>query len=358
MEVVFRRHARRSRRFYTDDGRALANLPPHPPLASPSAALNQAALRARQLLALLRRELDYNAFFNTLWLILNDITLGCALAAFLSENNVNALLAHRLEPFLVHSVHSLLHWLDSWPAGLKLNTELSRLYAHSLALLSHAFSHVVRLVVDHFQLILLVACFISYGGASFALALLIDFVSLLTIHITLSYALSRIVYRRMILAARSLFNLFRGKRYNVLRHRTDHWEYDMDQLLLGTILFTLLAFLSPTIFVYYALFAALRVAILLLFASLEILIAFLNHFPLFALVLRIKDPARIPGSIYFELSTQHPKPLLVLKSQPLPLAAIFSRYIQLAFRLATHYNPLRLLYQLFIGEYLAPITYS
>lgn len=90
----------------------------------------------------------------------------------------------------------------------------------------------------------------------------------------------------------------------------------MDQLLLGTILFTLLAFLSPTIFVYYALFAALRVAILLLFASIEILIAFLNHFPLFALVLRIKDPERIPGSIYVELSTEHPKPSLVLKVRP------------------------------------------
>ena len=91
----------------------------------------------------------------------------------------------------------------------------------------------------------------------------------------------------------------------------------MDQLLLGTILFTLLAFLSPTIFVYYALFAALRVAILLLFASIEILIAFLNHFPLFALVLRIKDPERIPGSVYVELTTEHPKHLLVLKVSPL-----------------------------------------
>ncbi|KAF8346455.1 N-acetylglucosaminyl transferase component-domain-containing protein [Amanita rubescens] len=358
MNVTFRRHSRRSRRFYTDDGRALLVLPPHTGLASPSAALNQAALRARQLIALLRRELDYNAFFNTLWLILNDVTIGFAVASFLNENDVNALLAHRLEPWLVHNIHDYLHWLDSWPAGLKLNTELSRLYAHSLALLSHAFSHLVRLVVVHFQFILLVASFTSYIGASFALALLIDFVSLLTVHITLSYAISRIVYRRMILAARSLFNLFRGKRYNVLRHRTDYWEYDMDQLLLGTILFTLLAFLSPTVFVYYALFAALRVAILLLFASIEILIAFLNHFPLFALVLRIKDPERIPGSIYVELSTEHPKHLLVLKSQPLPLSIIFSRYIQLASRLATHYNPLRLLYQLFIGEYLAPIPYS
>lgn len=46
-----------------------------------------------------------------------------------------------------------------------------------------------------------------------------------------------------------------GKRYNVLRNRTDSWEYDLDQLLFGTILFTLLAFLFPTVLVYYALFA-------------------------------------------------------------------------------------------------------
>ena len=46
-----------------------------------------------------------------------------------------------------------------------------------------------------------------------------------------------------------------GKRYNVLRNRIDTWDYDLDQLLLGTILFTLLAFLSPTVFTYYALFA-------------------------------------------------------------------------------------------------------
>ena len=46
-----------------------------------------------------------------------------------------------------------------------------------------------------------------------------------------------------------------GKRRNVLRNRTDSWDYDIDQLLLGTMLFTLVAFLFPTVLVYYALFA-------------------------------------------------------------------------------------------------------
>jgi N-acetylglucosaminyl transferase component (Gpi1) len=41
----------------------------------------------------------------------------------------------------------------------------------------------------------------------------------------------------------------------VLRNRVDSWTYDMDQLLLGTILFTLVVFLSPTVTCYYLLFA-------------------------------------------------------------------------------------------------------
>ena len=46
-----------------------------------------------------------------------------------------------------------------------------------------------------------------------------------------------------------------GKRYNVLRKRLDDWDYDLDQLILGTMLFTLISFLFPTISVYYILFA-------------------------------------------------------------------------------------------------------
>lgn len=39
---------------------------------------------------------------------------------------------------------------------------------------------------------------------------------------------------------------------------------------------------------------------ILIQASLEIQLAFMNHFPLFTLVLRLKDPWRIPGGTYFD----------------------------------------------------------
>jgi phosphatidylinositol glycan class Q protein len=47
----------------------------------------------------------------------------------------------------------------------------------------------------------------------------------------------------------------KGKRYNTLRHRMDTHDYDIDQLLFGTMLFTLVAFLSPTAVAFYILFA-------------------------------------------------------------------------------------------------------
>lgn len=110
-----------------------------------------------------------------------------------------------------------------------------------------------------------------------------------------------------------LIKINAGKRYNVLRNRIDPWDYDVDQLLFGTILFTLVTFLFPTILAYYALFAMvskiciidlscsinrmyqLRLTIILTHALTEAVLAFINHFPLFALVLRVKDPWRLPG---------------------------------------------------------------
>jgi hypothetical protein len=47
-----------------------------------------------------------------------------------------------------------------------------------------------------------------------------------------------------------------GKKWNVLRQRTDSYAYDVDQLFLGTLLFTVSAFLLPTVLTYAALFAS------------------------------------------------------------------------------------------------------
>lgn len=137
--------------------------------------------------------------------------------------------------------------------------------------------------------------FSSFAGASMPIAMFSDLLSILTIHIYSFYLASARIYNWQLTILISLFHLFRGKKHNVLRNRIDSCDYDLDQLLVGTIVFCLLLFLLPTIVVFYLNFAIARMVIISLKASYDTLLSCLNHFPLFALMLRIKDPQRLPG---------------------------------------------------------------
>lgn len=128
------------------------------------------------------------------------------------------------------------------------------------------------------------------------LAMFSDLLSALTIHIYSFYLASARIYHWQLTILQSLFHLFRGKKHNVLRNRIDSCDYDLDQLLVGTILFTLLFFLLPTVVVFYLNFAIARMIIISMKAGFDTLLSCLNHFPLFALMLRIKDERRLPGA--------------------------------------------------------------
>ncbi|KAF8882272.1 N-acetylglucosaminyl transferase component-domain-containing protein [Infundibulicybe gibba] len=297
----------------------------------------------------------YTNFFNTLWLILNDITIGVAFGASLRANHITLahLLNRAVEDAPIKWVQWALGWLDSWPAGLKLNTELSRFYSHTFIDLIEIWAQFLRSGTPYTPAVIYAIGIISCGGMTMTISLLMDLLSLFSFHIYLCYSLSNAVYQKMLRTTGSLWNLFRGKRYNVLRNRTDSWEYDIDQLLFGTILFTLVAFLFPTVLAYYALFALLRLSTLLLQAGMDILLAFMNHFPLFALMLRVKSPWRLPGGIYFEVVTSTSRSG---HNQPVPLSAIFFQYRHLWAQLSSHYNPLRLLKCVFAGDYLTAIS--
>jgi phosphatidylinositol glycan class Q protein len=129
--------------------------------------------------------------------------------------------------------------------------------------------------------------FSAFAGATMPISLFSDLVSLLTLHILSFYIASARIFHWQLTIIISLFHLFRGKKRNVLRNRIDSCDYDLDQLLLGTILFALLFFLMPTVFVFYLTFASARIAVIGLKAGLEI--------GLFAVMLRIKDSRRLPG---------------------------------------------------------------
>jgi len=261
-----------------------------------------------------------------------------------------------------------IEWLLIDPGGLKLNEELDKFLGDLFGWVLNYWSDITDSISPYLPQIIYAIGISSFAGASMPIALFSDLLSILTIHIYSFYIASARIYNWQLSIIYSLFHLFRGKKINVLRKRIDSCDYELDQLLIGTILFTLLIFLLPTVLVYYCLFASARMAIIILKAWLETLLACLNHFPLFALMLRVKDSKRLPGGIKFELkdttevatSFKHtfdsaPVSYIHLKSTPLPLGAMFRQYSQLGSRLKRHYVSARVILCLLTGKAVPPI---
>jgi phosphatidylinositol glycan class Q protein len=240
---------------------------------------------------------DYIRFYNSLWLVANDVIIGIAIGSYIIDNAdwVAFQIGGLLREYTVEALHNSIEWLMGWPAGLKLNKELALFLGDLFLWVIEYWSSCISALQPLLPHIIWFIGFSSFAGASMPIAMFSDLLSILTMHIYSFYIASARIYQWQLTILLSLFQLFRGKKYNVLRNRVDSCDYDLDQLLVGTILFTLLFFLLPTVVVFYLNFAVARMAIISLKAVFDTMLSCLNHFPLFALMLRIKDPRRLPG---------------------------------------------------------------
>jgi len=73
------------------------------------------------------RHPDYIRFYNSLWLVANDVIIGIALGSYIIDNatwvawQINTILSG----WTIEGLRDMIQWLMDWPAGLKLNTELA-----------------------------------------------------------------------------------------------------------------------------------------------------------------------------------------------------------------------------------------
>lgn len=240
---------------------------------------------------------EYIRFYNSLWLVANDVIIGIALGSYIIENSnfVASQVDTVFHAWSIDGLRRMIMWLMKWPGGLKLNNELAQFLGDLFIWVIDHWAGWISTLRPFLPEIVHFIGFSSFAGATMPISLFSDLVSILSLHIYSFYVASARIFNWQLSIISSLFHLFRGKKRNVLRNRIDSCDYDLDQLLLGTILFTLLFFLLPTVFVFYLTFASARMAIISLKALLDTLLAFLNHFPLFALMLRIKDSQRLPG---------------------------------------------------------------
>lgn len=156
---------------------------------------------------------------------------------------------------------SMIDWLMAWPAGLKLNSSLCRFLGELFLWLLQLWS-VTETIPIHLKTVGASVLSMTIGGSLLfqgftrTCLLLSKLLEQATVHLTFFYLIASRLYQWQLLVLLSLFHLFRGKRWNVLRSRLDSAIYSMDQLLLGTVLFCVIGFCFPTIVVYYVLFVS------------------------------------------------------------------------------------------------------
>jgi len=175
---------------------------------------------------------------NVLVSVLLDVALGLALLSWLRGKDRIGPLAEALVPVADHVAEELQHllqWLMGAPAGLKMNRALDQVLGRFFLYHLHLWISYIHLMSPFIERILWHVGLSACLGLTVALSILSDIIALLTFHIYCFYVYGARLYCLKICGLSSLWRLFRGKKWNVLRQRVDSCSYDLDQSLDGTL---------------------------------------------------------------------------------------------------------------------------
>uniref|UniRef100_A0AAY5E8K9 Phosphatidylinositol N-acetylglucosaminyltransferase subunit Q n=1 Tax=Electrophorus electricus TaxID=8005 RepID=A0AAY5E8K9_ELEEL len=220
----------------------------------------------------------------------------------------------------------------------------------------HLWISYIRLMSPFIEMILWYVGLSACLGLTFALSVLSDIVALLTFHIYCFYVYGARLYCLKVYGLSSLWRLFCGKKWNVLRQRVDSCSYDLDQLFIGTLLFTILLFLLPTTALYYLVFTLLRLVVVMFQGVIHLAIDLINSFPLFAMGLRLCRSYRLAEGVKFRVLCEEPgTPLhLMMEINPLKCSSVLQRYRTPTYSCYPRDSWVDLCKKLFMGELIYP----
>ncbi|XP_004071147.1 phosphatidylinositol N-acetylglucosaminyltransferase subunit Q [Oryzias latipes] len=303
--------------------------------------------------------IEFTRKANTVVSVLVDVALGILLMTWLYRDEHVATLASALVPAadrVATELEQLLQWLMGAPAGLKMNRALDQVLGRFFLYHIHLWISYIHLLSPSVEQILWYGGLSAGLGLTFALSLLSDMVALLTFHIYCFYVYGARLYCMKVYGLSSLWRLFRGKKWNVLRQRVDSCSYDLDQLFIGMLLFTILLFLLPTTALYYLVFTLLRLVVVLFQGVLHLSVDFINSFPLFALGQRICQPYRLAEGVKFRVLCEEPGSALhlLMEINPLSCSAVVQTYRTPASSCYPRDSWAALVRKLFVGELVYP----
>ncbi|GER57198.1 N-acetylglucosaminyl transferase component family protein [Striga asiatica] len=198
-------------------------------------------------------------------------------------------------------------WLMGNPAGFKLNTELAGILGmiclNAIQIWSTLWSFMGFLFVYFTKGLSL--CGVVFGLTS-AAALIVDVISLVTMHVLSLHLFFSFIYSTQIRALAALWHLFSGKKVNPQRHRLDSYDHTVEQHVVGSLLFTPILLLLPTISAFHIFFTILHTTMTLICVFIEAAISFIHFTPYAKVFIWLRSRSRFPCGIWFEITAcQH-----------------------------------------------------
>ncbi|KAL6994189.1 hypothetical protein U1Q18_012296 [Sarracenia purpurea var. burkii] len=197
-------------------------------------------------------------------------------------------------------------WLMGVPAGFKLNTELAGVLGmislNAIQIWSTLWFFVGSTFVYFVKGLAISAVLF---GLTTPAALIIDIISLSTLHVSTLHLLISHLYSHQIQAIAALWRLFRGRKWNPLRQRYDSYDYTVEQHIVGSLLFTLLLLLLPTTSVFYIFFTIMKSTISFICLVIDMIISTTHATPYIKILLWLMRPRRFPSGIWFQIISCH-----------------------------------------------------
>ncbi|KAF0296112.1 Phosphatidylinositol N-acetylglucosaminyltransferase subunit Q [Amphibalanus amphitrite] len=278
-----------------------------------SSLLAQCLLRLSQVARLAMHRGRSVVWLGCVCALVCDVALGVILTRLVQRRLDSAALLKtvtELSTGVMLQLQSLLQWMMGAPAGLKLNTPLTTalgsFFLYHVQLWGAFITLVTPTMITAIQLLLPM----GYLGASFLFSLLSDLLSLATFHVYCVYVYATKLYQLEVRWLVRLWRLFRGRRWNPEKQRVETWPYTLEQLFLGTLCFTILLFLFPTVLLYYAVFVVLRLTVLAAVGLLTLLIYVINVNPLLVVVSWLARANCVAGSLLVTVLRQDRRSLV------------------------------------------------
>ena len=297
-------------------------------------SFSQLSFRLKQFSVIKKGKISRNSleWENNLSAVVFDIALGICVTAILLHCTKPLFWLDRSLIFangVVENLKQLIVTLMEMPAGLKLNRPLNNALGEFFQYHIYLCKNYITIIKPVFEAVVELIVVSGLCGFTCLLSILCDSFSLATIHIYCFYGYAARLYNFQFHGLCSLWRLFRGKKYNQLKDRVDSYSYSNEQLFLGSISFTILLFLLPTVLLYYLVFLVLRLVTLSILLSIKFMVAIISNLPVYSILLWIVGSKKLINSVYFDIQAHGttnglPKEEIYLKTKVMDFFELFS----------------------------------